>query len=391
MASYGGVILVLLINFFYHTMNQMFVPTLPLYITQLGGGEVVVGVLVGLLSLGAVLGKVYFGKLATRTSNLLVLRVGLVVATGVLFLYLPFWGFGFLALVRLLQSIGLAGFITGGQGLLAAYSKPSNRGLFFGIFAATIGLGMMVGPLFGSYLMENLGFSALFLGASAVVGVAMLLSFLIPSEPKETRANRVDYEPHPPWQNRSLVIISISMFFGATVQGATMSMLTLHALDVGITNSALFFALFALMFTVGGAVSGHLSDKWGRGALVIPGFFALIIGLLALANLQNMTTLVIGGLCTGLGLGFVNAVLLAMVPDYSVNSEDMPNDLAFFSNAFDAGVVMGSLGLGWVAARSFNTFWLVVAGLNVAGLIIFARHNPEKQNQSVQQEVVQKS
>ncbi|NMA62352.1 MAG: MFS transporter, partial [Firmicutes bacterium] len=332
MASYGGVILVLLINFFYHTMNQMFVPTLPLYITQLGGGEVVVGVLVGLLSLGAVLGKVYFGKLATRTSNLLVLRVGLVVATGVLFLYLPFWGFGFLALVRLLQSIGLAGFITGGQGLLAAYSKPSNRGLFFGIFAATIGLGMMVGPLFGSYLMENLGFSALFLGASAVVGVAMLLSFLIPSEPKETRLNRIDYEPHPPWQNRSLVIISVSMFFGATVQGATMSMLTLHALQVGITNSALFFALFALMFTVGGAVSGHLSDKWGRGALVIPGFFALIIGLLALAKLQNMTTLVIGGLCTGLGLGFVNAVLLAMVPDYSVNSEDMPNDLAFFSN-----------------------------------------------------------
>jgi MFS family permease len=388
MASYRGIILVLLINFFYHTMNQMFVPTLPLYITQLGGGEVVVGVLVGLLSLGAVVAKVYFGKVATRRSNLLVLRVGLVVATLVLLLYLPFWGFGFLALVRLLQSIGLAGFITGGQGLLADYSKPTNRGLLFGIFAAMIGLGMMVGPIFGSYLMENFGFPTLFVGASAVVGVAALLSFLIADEPQEDDLKRADYEPHPPWQNRNLLIISASMLFAATVQGATMSMLTLHALQVGITSSALFFALFAIMFTVGGAVSGHLSDQWGRGALVVPGFISLIIGLVSLASLQGMTTLIIGGLCTGLGLGFVNAVLLAMVPDFSKNPVDMANDLAFFSNAFDAGVVLGSLGLGWVAARSFNVFWLVVAGLTSFGLVFFVRYNPEKQQ--LKMETVQK-
>ncbi len=380
MSRHQGVVLVLLINFFYHTMNQMFVPTLPLYISQRGGGEVVVGVLVGLLSLGAVVAKVYFGKVATRRSNLLVLRVGLVLATVVLFLYLPFWGFGFLALVRLLQSIGLAGFITGGQGLLAAYSKPSNRGLLFGIFAATIGLGMMVGPLFGSYLMEKFGFPTLFVGASAVVGVAAFLSFLIPNgSNQDLRPNRNDYQPHPPWQNRNLLTISVSMFFGATVQGATMSMLTLHALEVGITSSALFFALFALTFTVGGALSGHLSDEWGRGALVIPGFLFLIMGLVSLAALQGMPTLIMGGLCTGLGLGFVNAVLLAMVPDCSLHAADMANDMAFFSNAFDAGVVLGSLGLGWVAARSFSVFWLVVAGLTSIGLVIFARHNPEKQ------------
>ena len=115
MAKYKDVILILLITFFYHTMNQMFVPTLPLYITELGGGEVVVGVIVGLLSLG----KVYFGQLAPRHSNLLVLRIGLILATLVIFLYLPFWGFIFLGLVRLIQSIGLAGFITGGQGMMS--------------------------------------------------------------------------------------------------------------------------------------------------------------------------------------------------------------------------------------------------------------------------------
>ncbi len=152
MAKHKDTILVLLITFLYHTMNQMFVPTLPLYIIGLGGSEVVVGVIVGLLSLGAIVSKAFFGKMATRHSSLLVLRIGLVIATFVLFLYQPFFGFGFLALVRLLQSVGLAGFVVGAQGMLSDNTRSHNRGLFFGIFAATIGLGMMVGPLLGSFL-----------------------------------------------------------------------------------------------------------------------------------------------------------------------------------------------------------------------------------------------
>lgn len=146
MGKHRDVVLVLLINFLYHTMNQMFVPTLPVYITGLGGDEVVVGAIVGLLSLGAIIAKVFFGKLATRSSNLLVLRIGLLVATCVLVLYQPFWGFGFLALVRLIQSIGLAGFITGAQGVLSDNTKPHNRGLSFWHFLLDGGSRYGCGP-----------------------------------------------------------------------------------------------------------------------------------------------------------------------------------------------------------------------------------------------------
>lgn len=375
-----NLIFVMVITFLYHTMNQMFVPTLPLYISQLGGNEVVVGVIVGLLSLGAVLGKVYFGKIATRYSNLLVLRIGLVVATIVLFLYLPFLGFAFLALVRLLQSIGLAGYVAGGQGLLAEFTKAHNRGLFFGIFAAMIGLGMTVGPLLGSYLAETHGYAVLFWGTALVVGLAAVLSFMIDGKGEGALAGMgKEYQPHSPWQNRPLMVVCGSMFFGATVMGATMSMLTLHARAVGLLNPSLFFVLFALMFTLGGALSGHLSDRYGQSALVIPGFIFLILGLLALAFLHLPGMMVVSGLLSGLGLGFINAVLIAMVPGLSINEVDAANDLAFFSNAFDLGVVMGSIGLSWIAARSFGLFWFAVALLTSFGLGLYIRYNPEKQ------------
>ncbi len=381
MAKYKDVTLVLVITFLYHTMNQMFVPTLPLYITELGGSEVVVGAIVGLLSLGAIVAKVYFGKMATRHSNLLVLRIGLVIATVVLLLYQPFLGFGFLAVVRLAQSVGLAGFITGAQGLLFDNTKTTNRGFFFGIFAAMIGLGMMVGPLLGSFLAENFNFSILFLGTTLVVGLAAVLSFITGGKNSMAGSGMGrQYQPHSPWKNRNLLVLSGIMLTAASVTGATASMLTLHALAVGIENPNMFFVLFALTFTLGGAVSGFLSDHLGRTAMIIPGFCSMILGLGLLAFLNGTVVLSIAGVLSGVGLGFVNAVLLAMVPGYSINAVDAPNDLAFFSNAFDLGVVLGSIGLSWLAAHSFILFWMAVAVLNVLGLLLYIKYNPEKKS-----------
>lgn len=60
MAKHRDVILVLLITVLYHTMNQMFVPTFPIYIAERGGDEVLVGLLVGLIPLGSIVAKSFW-------------------------------------------------------------------------------------------------------------------------------------------------------------------------------------------------------------------------------------------------------------------------------------------------------------------------------------------
>ncbi|NMB20734.1 MAG: MFS transporter [Firmicutes bacterium] len=379
MGRLKDVTLVLMITFLYHTMNQMFVPTLPLYITGLGGSEVVVGAIVGLLSLGSIGFKVFFGTLATRRSNVLVLRIGLVIATLVMVLYQPFLGFGFLALVRLLQSVGLAGFVAGAQGLLSDNTRTDNRGFFFGIFAAMIGLGMMVGPLLGSFLAERAGYSVLFWGGMVVVALAMVLSFFVEGKGGLTGVGMGrKYQPHSPWKNRNLLVLSGTMFLSASLMGATSSILTLHANEVGISNPSLFFGLFALTYTISGGISGYLSDRFGRSALIVPGFCLLIAGLLLLSMLNGMTILIVAAILIGVGFGFVNTVLMAMVPGASINAVDASNDLAFFSNAFDLGIVLGSICLSWLAAYSYSLLWIVVALINGLGLLFYRRYNPER-------------
>lgn len=384
MVKHRDVILVLLITVLYHTMNQMFVPTFPIYIAERGGDEVLVGLLVGLIPLGSIVAKSFFGKMSTRRSNLLVLRLGLIVATLVILLYFPFWGFGFLALVRLLQSIGLAGYVTGSQGLMAEQTTPANRGFFFGVYAAMIGVGMTAGPLLGSFLAEGFGYKALFGGAALVAGLAAALGFAVgrgPAAAKPGMGRR--YQPHPPWKNRRLMIVCGTMVAGAAVLGATSAMLALHAAAVGLGNGSLFFALYALTFTAGGAAAGALSDRLSRTVLIVPGFCLLILGMVFLSVLNGAVVLALAGVTAGLGLGTVNAVLLAMVPGYSINEVDAANDLAFFANAFDLGVVLGSFGFSFLAARSFSLFWLAVAALGVLGLLFYLRHNPEGQGTGI--------
>lgn len=387
MTKYRDVVLVLLITFLYHTMNQMFVPTLPLYITGLGGSEAVVGGIVGLLSLGAIIAKVFFGKMATRHSNLLVLRIGLVLATIVLVLYQPFFGFAFLAVVRVLQSVGLAGFVTGAQGMLSENTNPRNRGLLFGFFAAMIGLGMVVGPMLGSLLVEHFNYSILFWGATVVVALAMVFGFLIrPKSSVSDPGMGRTYQPHSPWKNRNLLLVSGVMFLAASIMGATSSIFTLHAKAVGITNPSLFFGLLALTYTFSGGISGYLSHRFGSSAMIIPGFGLSILGLLLLTILNGVPVMVAAAVLIGIGFGFVNTVLMAMVPGYSINAVDASNDLAFFSNAFDSGIVLGSIGLSWLASYSFGLFWLAVAMANALGLLLYLRYNPEKMQKVKAQE-----
>ena len=239
-----------------------------------------------------------------------------------------------------------------------------------------IGVGMTVGPLLGSYLAENYGYQALFSGATLVVGPL----------PFEFRHGEGVLGESQAWAG------AISPIHRGKPQApggiryhadgcfrnwSPSSMLALHARAVGLGNGSLFFSC-SPTFTLGGAAAGTLSDRFGRSALIVPGFCLLILGLVLLAMLNGTVLLILSAVAAGLGLGSINAVLLAMVPDCSISEVDAANDLAFFSNAFDVGVVFGSLGLSALAAWSYSLFWAAVAVLNVLGLIFYLKYGPEK-------------
>lgn len=375
-----NVILLFLVTALYFTSYYIFAPILPLYIDFLGGDERVVGLLVGLLSAAAVIFKVVCGRLVRRKGSPFVLRLGLVIIAVVPALYIPKFGFSFLGVVRIINALGMAGFIMGSQSLLASFAQPHNRGMLFGIYSAVTGLGMMAGPALGLYLVDVVGFTNLFWITSGIGFMALVGSIFLESPTQSQTVETLEgtVESYSSWANRSLVTISGVMLSVSMVLGATSSFLTLHAIQVGISNPAAFFVIFAGMFTVGGSLSGYGSDRLGRGAVVIPGFFVLIFGLFTLSGMSGQLSLIVSAASSGLGFGVINTVLMAMVSDVS-SKDEFPQAMAFFSNAFDVGFVIGSMGLGIVAAYSYSAVWLTLAGTSIIGLIVFYMFSKRKQ------------
>ena len=189
MNKHKDVLLILAIILLFNVVHHMLVFAVPTYMYDHGGGETVIGALVGILFLGAVVFRLMWGKAAARSSSLHVLRWGLIINAAAPFFYIQFRGFAFLACLRLVQAAGLAGLVVGSQTLMVEYGGPGSQGLLLGGYSAMMGLGMALGPLFSAYLIEHFGYNGVFYSSVLVGAIAALAGFLISKQPRGQEEN----------------------------------------------------------------------------------------------------------------------------------------------------------------------------------------------------------
>lgn len=355
------IVLLLLSTFIvFGTFNMLLTP-FPLYVVDLGGDENVVGILGGLFALGAVAMRPLFARLADRKGRKLVLMIAAFVTMTAPLLYIPRLGFGFLAVARLYHSISLAAFILASQTMLADLSTPKNRGMLFGIYGLATVASLAVTPAWGLSIVERMGYGRLFLITAALGIGAVAFSAPIGGQRPDTSAG--DAEPVPFKRiatNKWVVVPSIALFTVTMAQGATGSFVPLHAVEVGLKNSAVFFAAFSVASVVGRLGAGQLSDRFGRKAIAAPSVFAVGIGLMLLTKLTGYHIMALSGLLVGGGSAAAHTVLLALVVDRT-SPRERSQAVSFYANAFDLGTAAGSMAMGAVARVSFAALWGVMA------------------------------
>jgi DHA1 family tetracycline resistance protein-like MFS transporter len=191
---------------------------------------------------------------------------------------------GILFLARVIDGI------TGGDvGTVFAYiadiTKPQDRGKYFGIVGATVGLGFMLGPSVGG-LVSHISLSApLYLAAFLTLLNAAFGYFVLPESLSKGQRNS-DFSLHHlnPFTQLSYVlknnILKLLLFTGvfyffpfAQLQGIG-SVYLKDALNWSPANIGFFFLFVGIgdMITQGFLV-GKLAPKFGQIKLVLAGFF----------------------------------------------------------------------------------------------------------------------
>lgn len=349
---------------------EMLLPTLPLFITAIGGGASQVGIVTGIFMLSAILTRPFAGLLASKMDKKFLLILGILInalATGAYYLSSDITT---LLIIRLFHGAGF-GMITTYFATLAAEIIPKKRlGEGIGYFGLGETIAISVGPMIGILTLELYDFQRLFLGGMAVLILAVIMAILIKRAPNGRELDRTANVKTKILEKKVLFPALLILLVG-TAAGGIMSFFSLYALEKDFSHVGLFFFVIAAASFAVRLVSGRLFDLHGPTVILVPGsIFAIIgLGLLYIANTD--TVFFTAAIFYGLGFG----ALLPAIQTWCINlvdKQEHEDAMASFFNFFDIGIGGGSLVLGLIAeAASYQAIYIVSAFVYVLFFIMY--------------------
>lgn len=358
------------------SLGQTIVSTaLPTIVGELGGLDHLTWVVTAYLLASTVVAPIY-GKLGDLYGRKIVLQSAIVIFLIGAVLSGIATSMTFLIIARGIQGLGGGGLIVIAMTIVADIIPPRQRGKIQGIFAAVFGVATVVGPLLGGFIVEHFSWHWIFF-LNLPLGLLALGVIAVALKPKTTKAShKIDYlgallvtgalssmvlfttmggttlpwlsapilvlvalavvltaafifvelrapEPMLPmslFTNRTFAMSSGILFISGLAMFGTLTFLPLFLQTVtGISPTQSGLQMLPVMVGMFGTsmVSGQIMSRTGRYRwMPIFGTIMLVAGLLLLATMTADTNRILLGsymFVFGIGLGFVNSVLVTAV------------------------------------------------------------------------------
>ncbi|QQE74475.1 MFS transporter [Brevibacillus composti] len=403
-------IILALANFLLFVAFQMLIPTLPLFVTQRGGDQVAVGLVISIFTVSALLIRPFAGKALDSIGRKPVLLGGLFI------FFLSVSGYYWMAtvalvlLVRFVHGIGW-GIATTAFGTIASDLIPARRrGEGMGYFGMFGNLAMALGPMFGLWLVSDIGYGWMFAISAILTIAALLMTRLVGiREPDQAQPASKQAESRMPRtqgqstaapaaksgslmgdlvEQKALFPSLLALYIGITY-GGIVSFITLFGKEAGIGQVGLFFLFNAVFLMAVRPFAGKLFDRKGHVWVLIPGALLAGVGLLVLSYISTAAGLAAAAALFGAGFGAVQPSLQAWTINRVPPHRRGAANGTFFS-AFDLGIGLGAMLLGAVAkVTGFSLMYrysaLIIALFLLSYLIYLARGGDSRENQEERQ------
>lgn len=255
--------------------HYVLVAALPIVITsELSGSDLDAGLAMTYFQIGTIICRLFAGRLIDGFNK----RIVLLISTALFFIIM-----GLFNLTTSLDAIfvlrGLHGVVFAlGTTVMSALAvlvlPPSRKGEGINMFAIFSNVAMVLGPAIGLYALSSYGSIALYIFLTAMTGLAMLLSNVIPLSkelalPKLSK--RKGWHISQFIESKSLPWALMGLFIGFTYSGVLVFIpIELNSMGAGIWGSA-FFAIFALMIIISRPLVGKVYARYGSKFIIYPG------------------------------------------------------------------------------------------------------------------------
>jgi MFS family permease len=357
-------------------------PTLPLYVTHLGGSAFLVGLVLASFAVTSVLLRPLIGHWTDTWSDGGILASGLLFLGGsVLLCFIPVTAVTMAA--NALRGIGWAGLNTGGYALLARTAPSNRRGEASGYYTGAQSSAGVVFPAIALWLINApaAGFGAVIIVSAAFAIIGGGIALVLPRYLSGRSVSRQSSQS-PGKEERAAftlverdVLLATALLFSLNLSfPAVNSFLVVHARQIGIRNFGWFFVLSGLTSVLARPLLGRVSDKIGWGRSLVSGFVLEILALLLLVVASDLPLILTSGVLYALGSAIGTATTLALAMKWA-NPLRRGRAMATFSVAYPLSVGIGALlSGGAVQIAGYAWMFLIVALLELAGLAYAFTH-----------------
>ncbi len=338
----------------------------PLFIRQLGGTELTIGLYAGLTGAAAVAARLPVGRLLDTLGRRPVLA-----AAGCL--HVAAW-LGFLSVdalgLRSLLVVVIFGLASGS--LFASFYTYANDIVPFGRRSEGIAMfaiwGMLpngLGPFAGELVIHHTSFRIYFLIAAVFALASLFLSLQLPETASATprgSAHRPATATPFPWREL-LFLLGVTFMFGGAIN-SLFTFLAPFAASTGRGGVGRFFMTYASTAVAVRVLSGRLPDRVGLRRVLIPALFLYAVGILLVPHVTDPFALILVGVMCGASHGYVFPILNVLTIE-RVSAAQRGRAVSWFTAMFDLGNTLANPILGAVAEWAGYQMMFTVSGLGI--------------------------
>lgn len=227
-------------------------------------------------------------------------------------------------LARILSGIG-SGKIGIAQAIIADATTPETRAKGMGMIGAAFGLGMILGPALGGFLIgpdemnPRYAWPAFAAAAASTIALVLALVTLRETHARPTEPGRLFRNPLAgigDLNRQALALIMVNFvinFVFAQIETLfplfTASRLDWHAYDVGLA----FTFIGCIVLTMQGGLIGPLTRRFGEPWILSAGLVILAAGTAMTYGVFSIPLMAISILCTAGGFGMVNPSINSLI------------------------------------------------------------------------------
>lgn len=292
-------------------MGQMMMNTLiPLYAYDLGATASVVGIVAGAFAVTALLIRPFAGPAFDSFSKKWILFASLIVITAATFFYSISSSVPALIATRLLHGAGIACAAPMVLTMASESLPPEKMNSGLSIFSLAYAIAQSIGPAFGLWLLDIIGYQWVFRTSTLFMLVACVLALVL-KEPGQKVRKPYEFKLSRMFARQAFVPAGLNALLSLPF-ACIGSFVVIYGTLKGVEGLGLYFTVYALCLLATRPLFGTLADKFGSGKVIPLGLICFAFSLFLISRADSLVSFLVAAFVGACGYGAVAPLLQSL-------------------------------------------------------------------------------